>query len=482
MSKGKKILLISVICVVAIAGIIFGLSVLKKKNKESKTVNVYAVSEVGYYGGFYYEDMLYGNVTSTNEQKVYISSNQKISEVKVKEGDHVKMGDVLLVYDTTAQGLQLETLATEVELARVAVLVAERELEELKKITPVEETTEIPTTEAPTTEAPTTEIPTTEVPTTEAPSTEETPVLPPVSTPMDATGTDATTEAPTTEAPTTEAPTTEVPTTEAPTTEAPTTEVPKQDIDNNGSMEPEEITYTEKELKQAIKDKEAQIMQLSIAYQMIQVSYEIMVVQNATGELVCTCDGVVRTVIDEETAIANNEPLIVVGEADGYVVNTAIGELSLGDVQIGDTVTMMCYDDGMTYSGVITNISEIPYDENYYGDPSQSFYPMTVSVMDADNLRAGMYMEISLADNMGQEGDSLYLSSAFVKYENGGYYVYKDVDGILKKCQVSVGTVSYGDLEIVGGLSNEDYIAFPYSADTEEGVKTKQESVDKLYN
>ncbi len=481
MNKGKKILLFSVIFIAVMAIVIISLSLLKRKNKENRTVNVYAVSELGYYGGFKYEDMLYGNVNSTNEQKVYISSNQKISEIKVKEGDHVKVGDVLLVYDTTAQSLQLNTLATEVELARVAVLVAERELEELKNITPVEETTEAPTTQEPTTEAPITESPTTEAPTTEEP------IVIPGSTPLDATDTDATSgKEPTTEEPATEAPTTEEPTTETPTSEESTTEgtiTPDDTSDDNveAGGEPGEITYTEKELKQAIKDKEAEIKRLSIAYQMIQVSYQIMEAQNATGELVCTCEGVVRTVIDEETAIANNEPLIIVGEADGYIVNTAIGELALENVQIGDKVSMMCYDDGMTYEGIITNISEIPYDENYYGDPSQSFYPMTISIMEADNLMAGMYMEISLGGDMEEGTESLYLSSAFVKYENGGYYVYKEVDGVLKKCQVAVGTVSYGDLEIVGGLSYDDYIAFPYSADTVEGVKTKQESVDKLY-
>ncbi len=527
MSKKKKVLLFVIISIVLAVGIGFAYSFLKKKNRESKTVNVYAVSEVGYYGGYHYENMLYGNVTSTNEQKIYINSNQKISEIKVKEGDQVKVGDVLLVYDTTAQGLQLNTLATEVELARVAVLVAERELEDLKEITPVEETTEAPitqepttestTTEAPTTEAPTTQEPTTENSTTQAPNTQtpgtentttqtpntdepghEVPGITPGATPLDATDTDADdsnssnppagqkpdsdkpdTQEPSTEAPSTQEPSTEEPSTQEPNTEAPGTETsdgnrPDEDISESGDSK-EEITYTEKELKQAIKDKEAEIRRLNIAYQMIQVSYQIMEAQNATGELVCTCNGVVRTVIDEETAIANNEPLIVVGEADGYIVNTQIGELSLGKVNIGDSVSMMCYDDSMTYEGIVTSISEIPYDENYYGEPSESYYPMTVAVMNADNLYAGMYMEISLSNSgVDSEQDSLYLSAAFVKYENGGYYVYKEVDGILERCQVAVGTVSYGDIEIVGGLTYDDYIAFPYSADTVEGVKTKQ--------
>ncbi len=461
MSKLKKILLILVISVIVIAVAVFTVSYLKKKNKDSKVVNVYAASEIGYYNNYNYQDMLYGNVMTTNEQRVYVSSNQLISEIKVNVGDEVKVGDVLLVYDTTAQSLQLQTLATEVELARVAVLVAERELEELKNTTPVEETTE-----APTTENPTTENPTTENPTTEAPSTEE-PIEP--ATPSDATPGDATTEAPTTEVPTTEAPTTETPTTEAP--------VDEEVIEGEEALD-EEKTYTEKELKQAIKDKEAEIVQLVISYQIMQVSYSIMEYQLASGELICTCNGVIREVNDQEEAIANNLPLIVVGQTEGYIVETAIGELKLGKVSVGDTVTMMCYDDGMTYTGVITDISDIPYDEEYYG-PGESYYPMTVSVMDAENLTMGMYMEMYIdGDSSGEE--SFYLSAAFIVYENGGYYVYKDVDGVLKKCPISVGKVSYGDYEILGGISQEDYIAFPHSSDVSEGVKTKIESVDNL--
>ncbi len=463
MSKLKKILLILVISVAVIGAAVFTVSFLKKKNKESKVVNVYAASEIGYYNNYNYQDMLYGNVMTTNEQKVYVSSEQQISEIKVKVGDEVNIGDVLLVYDTTAQSLQLQTLATEVELARVAVLVAERELEELKNTTPVEETTEAPSTEEPSTEAPTTETPT----------TEET-VEP--ATPSDATPSDATTEVPTTEVPMTETPTTETPTTEAPSTEI---SDDKDAIVGDEVLE-EEKTYTEMELKQAIKDKEAEIVQLVISYQIMQVSYSIMEYQLATGELICTCDGVIREVNDPEEAIANNQPLIVVGQTEGYIVETAIGELKLGKVSVGDTVTMMCYDDGMTYTGVITDISDIPYEEGYYG-PGESYYPMTVSVVDAENLSMGMYMEMYL-DGDGSGEESFYLTAAFIVYENGGYYVYKDVDGVLKKCPVVIGRVSYGEYQILGGISPEDYIAFPHSSDVAEGVKTKVESVDKLYN
>ena len=72
MSKLKKTLLILFIVIIICGGLILTASMLKKKNKESKVVDVYSVSEIGYYGNFNYEDMLYGNVTTTNEQKIYM--------------------------------------------------------------------------------------------------------------------------------------------------------------------------------------------------------------------------------------------------------------------------------------------------------------------------------------------------------------------------------------------------------------------------
>ena len=60
----------------------------------------------------------------------------------------MKAGDVLLVYDTTANDLQLELQRSELELSRVSIIDAQRELEKLKATTPLED---IPTTEAPAT-------------------------------------------------------------------------------------------------------------------------------------------------------------------------------------------------------------------------------------------------------------------------------------------------------------------------------------------
>lgn len=437
MSKWKKILIIVLSCAVVIAGIYFALHQLKQKNQNSKTVGVYSVGEVGYDASMMWDSSsLSGSVNVNSEQKIYIGATQKVAEIKVTEGQSVKAGDVLLVYDTTANELQLQLKRSELEISRVAIIDAKRELEKLKETTPLED---IPTTEAPTTEAPTTEAPT-------------------------ATGTDATTEAPTTETPTTEAPTTEAP-------------APEE--------EPEELPPTRDELKKMIASKEQEIKSMQTQYDIAYVTLQIEELQNETGEVLANFDGIVKTVSSEDVAAANGEPLIVISAADGYVVESQIGELALGNVHIGDTVSMYCYDTGMNYEGTITEISTFPAENSgyYYGSKLETYYPMKIAIADTGDLSQYMYMEITLNSNSEDTTGGFYLSKAFIKQEATNYYVMKDVDGRLEKTYIKVANKQSGDsVLVVGGITMNDYIAFPYLDEAVEGTRTVQKSVDELYN
>ena len=456
MSTKKKII-IAVISIVIVVGAVFAiLQVVKKKSANNKTVNVYAVSEIG--NDYYYDfSSLGGTVTINMEQKIYPISSQKIKEIYVSEGDTVKTGDVIIEYDTTAQSLQLETERTEVELARTAILVAERELEELKQVTPIEDMPQ-PTTEAPTTEAPVTETPISEEP---------------VGTPTDA----KTSE-------------------EELGEQSENQQIEENNSDtqnneqNNGSNDGDfydfddgEIHYTREELAKAISDKQAEIKSLNIEYQLKEIEYEIMQYQVTNGQVLANFDGVVKSVIDEEEALTNNQAMIVIGGNSGYTVRSSIGELSLDKVSIGEEVDLFCYDTGMSYMGTITDISLIPTDDSYsYSEILQTNYPMTITIEDADDLEQGMYMEITLPDNEEESSDSYYLPMSFVKRDNDNYYVMKEVDGELKKVYVEGGKIIWGDtLEIKRGIGYNDYIAFPYAGDAVEGTKTKHASAEELY-
>ena len=94
-----------------------------------------------------------------------------------------------------------------------------------------------------------------------------------------------------------------------------------------------------------------------------------------------------------------------------------------------------------------------------------------------------MYMEITLNSGAEDSNEGFYLSKAFMKQEGSNYYVMKDVDGRLKKTYIKVGNKTSGDSVLVlGGLTMQDYIAFPYLDEAVEGVKTVQKKTDDLYN
>lgn len=455
MSRKKIIILISVISIVILGGSVFGFYFLKNRTQNKKTCDVFPMMEVAMQGGYFgNSEYMSGNVVADKEQNVYLTNDDKILEVCVQEGDIVHTGDVLLKFDTTAQSLQLDIKRAQVEIARTNVLAAERQLTKLQNTTPVEPTTEEPTTEEPTTEEPT---------------TEETPD------PGEATPGDAAEEGTTTEGTTTEAPTTEGTTTGAPV--APEAFVEQEEYS-------EEITYTKEELDAAIDAKQREIKQLKIDYQLLQIELEIQEAKCQNGEVICSFDGVVKTVSSQDTAIMDHVPFITVSGSDGYTVKSTIGELSLDKYHIGDTISMFCYDTGMNYEGTISEISTTPTADYYgYSAKEQSYYPMTIIVENADDLKQGMYVEISSndLDNM-DSADSLYLVMAFVKKDNGKYYVMKEVDGKLKKVYIETGDIVWGDtIEIKSGVTMDDYLALPTSKNAKEGVKTVRKTSNELY-
>ena len=470
MSKTKKII-IGIIITLVVAGItVTVLHFLKKKNANSKTIDVYPVNEIGQDGSWFGSNStIAGSVQINMEQKVYPISTQKIKEIHVKEGDMVKVGDVIVEYDLTSQNLALETKRTEVELARTSILAAQRELEELKKITPIED---MPQPE-PTTEAPVPEEPTTEQPVSPDPDV-------PVSTGTDADMEDGTFGEGDNTLPGAEAGNGQAAVPEEQVT--PDASNGNEGIDPYGDGE-FEMTYTREELKKAIANKQNEISSLNTAYQLEEIEYEIMEYQLSSGQVTANFDGVVKTVLDEEEALSNNTAMIVISGTSGYTVQAAIGELSLDKVTLGENVELYCYDTGMYYTGTITDKSIIPATYSYsYSEKMETFYPVTITIEDADDLEQGMYMEITLPDNNTSDSGSLYLSMAFVKRDNDNYYVMKEVDGRLKKVYVETGKIMWGELiEIKRGVSYNDYIAFPYASGVEEGIKTNHASTDSLY-
>ena len=118
-----------------------------------------------------------------------------------------------------------------------------------------------------------------------------------------------------------------------------------------------------------------------------------------------------------------------------------------------------------------------------YSAKTETYYPMKIALNDASDVSQNMYMEITLGSGTEDSSEGFYLSKAFMKQEGSNYYVMKDVDGKLKKTYIKIGNKTSGDAVLVlGGLTMQDYIAFPYFDEAVEGVKTVQKPLDELYN
>lgn len=143
MSKKKRIL-VAIVVILAVAAVVAGgIFAYLWHQKNSLTAKVQNVSDLSwYYDG---EEMTsYGMVTNDFYQDVFFIENQSISEVHVEEGQEVKAGDPLLTYDTTLTSLQLEMQTLEVEGLENKLILANRDLERLRKETPIPEPSDEP--------------------------------------------------------------------------------------------------------------------------------------------------------------------------------------------------------------------------------------------------------------------------------------------------------------------------------------------------
>ncbi len=132
-------------------------------------------------------------------------------------------------------------------------------------------------------------------------------------------------------------------------------------------------------------------------------------------------------------------------------------------------------------------ISDYPTDNaNSWSDGNSnvSYYPFKVFVSEEANLQEGDWVEMSYQNTAGDDGNTMYLESMFIRSENGKSYVMaRGENGKLEKRWVQTGRNLWGSYtQIRGGLTVDDFVAFPYGRDVAEGAGTTEATPDKLYN
>lgn len=523
--KGKKLLL-AAIALALVAGIGGGIWFLSVHNTEP--VNVFSFQHIGmteYWGD---SQESYGPVTTDKIQTVFLSDTQTVTEIKVAAGDTVKKGDILMSFDTTLSDLALERKRLDVEKMKLQLQTAERELQEIRGMKPMvviqqeedkkeedkgtELTDDYQISKRRAYDGSAKSMPIVcwirsgvaiddtllekirqraeNLQEANGKLMDEDGTVTPVTSYyvifkvtagdmslgarktwqgmrvfgdasagfyfkfFDASGI------------------------------ADYTLVQEDDSDIVMPEIDYGSGYTAAELANMRVEKEKEIKELKFDVKMVEAEYKIMQAELSDGNIYAQIDGKIVSLLTEEEARQNEQPILKLSGGGGFYVEGSISELEKDAMEIGQEVTINDWNTGASYPGKVTSIGDFPTLEdswNGMGNPNASFYPFKAFVEESANLQEGNYVSIMYSAGASQHG--IYLQNPFVRSEMGRSYVYvRGADGRLEKRYVTVGKSLWGSYkEILSGITAEDFLAFPYGKNVKEGAQTLESDPSALY-
>lgn len=249
-----------------------------------------------------------------------------------------------------------------------------------------------------------------------------------------------------------------------------------------------ENSMEQKDLAKAIVDKAQEVKEKEVNQRLAKLSLDKKTKELGDGNVYAEFDGTVKAVRNADEAYNNSEAVIELSGGGGYYVTGTLSEMELGSVKVGDTVSISSWMTGAACEGTIVSIDDYPTTSgNSWGDGNRnvSYYPFKVFVEEDASLQANDYVDIQYQKAGTQEqGSSLYLQSWFIRTDNGKSYVMaRNEDGRLEQRWVQTGRDLWGSYtQIRGGLTTDDYLAFPYGRDVVEGARTVEAAADELYN
>lgn len=250
-----------------------------------------------------------------------------------------------------------------------------------------------------------------------------------------------------------------------------------------------DTSMTQLEINKAILEKAQAVKEQEVNLKVAKLKLDKKLAELGDGNVYAEFDGTVKAVRNPDEAYNNSEAVVELSGGGGYYVTGTLSEMDLGSVQVGDSVSISSWMTGAACEGTIVSIDDYPTSNgSNWGDGNRnvSYYPFKVFVTEDANLQPNDYVDIQYQKVSAQQqaGSSLYLQSMFIREDNGKSYVMaRGDDGRLEQRWVQTGRDLWGSYtQIRGGLTVDDYVAFPYGRDVVEGAHTQEATTDQLYN
>ena len=268
-----------------------------------------------------------------------------------------------------------------------------------------------------------------------------------------------------------------------------TDEVLELEEERDALKEIADKAYTAEELPRMIGEKFMAIQEMDRAIKLAKLNLDQVKKEVGSDTVYSELDGTIKAVRDSNSADYDRSQAVVeVSGGGGYYIDGAVSELELATVSVGETVQISSWMTGTSCEGEIVEISDYPTDNASSwsdGNSNVSYYPFKVFVSEDADLQEGDWVEMSYQNTSGSaDGNTLYLESMFIRTENGKSYVMvKGENGKLEQRWVQTGRSLWGSYtQIRGGLTVDDFVAFPYGRDVTEGAGTTEATRDQLYN
>ena len=241
---------------------------------------------------------------------------------------------------------------------------------------------------------------------------------------------------------------------------------------------------TAAEIAKLRREQEKKIKELTAAAKMTESEYNLMEREFNDGNICATLDGEVVSLLTEDEAKENHTPMMKVSGGGGFYVEGSVSELEKDTLKPGQEVTINDWNTGMTYTGQVQSIGDFPVTGNGWngmGNPNASYYPFRVFIDGSADLQEGSYVSVTYSAAEAENG--IYLENPFLRTDDGEPYVYvRGKNGRLEKRMVTTGKSLWGSYtQILSGLTEEDYIAFPYGKTVKPGAAREEAELSALY-
>lgn len=242
--------------------------------------------------------------------------------------------------------------------------------------------------------------------------------------------------------------------------------------------------FTAAQIAEMRAQQEKAIRDLEFNIKMAEADYKIAQTEVSDGNVYAEIDGVVVSLLSPEEAQMMMQPVIKVSAGGGFYVEGTVSELDRDSMVIGQEVTIMDWNTGMSYVGRVESLGDYPSANGYWngmGNPTATYYPFRVFVDESADLQSGSYVSIQFSPGTTEHG--VYLENPFLRTEGGRSYVYvMGEDGKLEQRFVTTGKSLWGSYtEILDGLTEEDFVAFPYGKNVKPGAEAVEGDLSALY-